>query len=205
MRNMWEEKKEILEKMEEELKGLIQCPVCLMAPRERGPVPICSNGHIVCQTMSAAPAETESGRRPGRRWPSAPPAWSTWATPPPWSPPGWSRRSSGEKLLNLPQLESHKEACLFRKVLCPGKRFSCNLEMPFNNVKEHVKVCSDTGQVIHNNNSTLTYILSRKTIRNNHGLVNWQTKIIAAHDKTFYLKHKKEKSNHMLETIMPGS
>ena len=49
IRNMSEEKEEIQEKIEEELKGLIECPVCLMAPRERGPVPVCSNGHIVCR------------------------------------------------------------------------------------------------------------------------------------------------------------
>ena len=85
-KNLEAEKKELKEQnknVEKELRGLIECPVCLMAPRERGPVPVCSNGHIVCQTMSAAPAETGSDRRPGRRWPSAPPSWSTWATPPP--------------------------------------------------------------------------------------------------------------------------
>ena len=70
---------------------------------------------------------------------------------------------------------------------------------------EHAKGCAYMGQVIQNNNSTLIYVLSQETIRNNDGLVNWQTKIIAAHDKTFYLKHKKEKSNHVFETIMLGS
>ena len=34
----------------EELKGVVECPVCLVLPREGGPVPVCSNGHFVCRT-----------------------------------------------------------------------------------------------------------------------------------------------------------
>ena len=48
-KNMEAEKKDL----KEELKGLIECPVCLMAPREREPVPVCSNGHIVCRPCSS--------------------------------------------------------------------------------------------------------------------------------------------------------
>ena len=34
----------------EELKGVVECPVCLVLPRDGGPVPVCSNGHFVCRT-----------------------------------------------------------------------------------------------------------------------------------------------------------
>ena len=35
--------------VEEELRGRIECPVCLQVPRQKGPVPVCGNGHIVCR------------------------------------------------------------------------------------------------------------------------------------------------------------
>ena len=43
-----EEEKKLAERMEGELRGLIECPVCLNVPRGTRPIPVCSNGHIVC-------------------------------------------------------------------------------------------------------------------------------------------------------------
>ena len=34
----------------EELKQMVECPVCLLLPKNRGPIPVCSNGHFVCTT-----------------------------------------------------------------------------------------------------------------------------------------------------------
>ena len=44
-----DEEREILKTSLDELRGLIECPVCLHVPRGRGPVPVCNNGHIVCR------------------------------------------------------------------------------------------------------------------------------------------------------------
>ena len=33
-----------------ELMGMVECPVCLLVPKQGGPVPVCSNGHFVCRT-----------------------------------------------------------------------------------------------------------------------------------------------------------
>ena len=43
------EKKEMDEVLEE-LRGIVQCPVCLSVPRQGGPVPVCRNGHFLCHT-----------------------------------------------------------------------------------------------------------------------------------------------------------
>ena len=32
----------------EELKGMVECPVCLKVPRQGGPLPVCSNGYFLC-------------------------------------------------------------------------------------------------------------------------------------------------------------
>ena len=39
-----------LRELVEELKGVVECQVCWVLPRDPGPVPVCSNGHFVCRT-----------------------------------------------------------------------------------------------------------------------------------------------------------
>ena len=46
----------------------------------------------------------------------------------------------------LSQLGGHKKVCPFRKVLCPGSVYDCELEMPFNKIEEHVKDCPDINE-----------------------------------------------------------
>ena len=52
-KNKVEEKNMKLEedknKIEGKLRKLVECPVCLLLPR-KGPVPCCTNGHLVCST-----------------------------------------------------------------------------------------------------------------------------------------------------------
>ena len=43
------ENKELRDAMNE-LRGMVECPVCLLVPRQGGPLPVCSNGHFVCCT-----------------------------------------------------------------------------------------------------------------------------------------------------------
>ena len=33
-----------------ELVGVVECQVCLVLPKQAGPVPVCPNGHFVCRT-----------------------------------------------------------------------------------------------------------------------------------------------------------
>ena len=107
-------------------------------------------------------------------------------------------------MFDLSHLESHQKVCVFRKVRCPGSVL-CKLEMPFNKVKEHVKSCRGTDKDIFTNNSTLEYQFNQEILRENDRTCLWPTCIVAAHDKMFYLRHKKEKSYHIFETIMLGS
>ena len=58
-----EENRELREAMDD-LKGLVECPVCLTVPRQGSPMPVCSNGHFVClrcrdQIRQAAGLEEE--------------------------------------------------------------------------------------------------------------------------------------------------
>ena len=38
-----------LRELVEELKGVVECQVCWVLPKDPGPVPVCSNGHFVCR------------------------------------------------------------------------------------------------------------------------------------------------------------
>merc|ERR1719342_134979 len=54
VRILEEEKKQLqverneLRDVFEELRGMVECPVCLVVPRQGRPVPVCSNGHFLC-------------------------------------------------------------------------------------------------------------------------------------------------------------
>ena len=82
LKEVQDEKKEA-DKAMEELRGMVECPVCLSVPRHGRPVPVCSNGHFVCRTCRDRIREDA-----GEQEPKCP---SCMATPPPCSPPGWSR------------------------------------------------------------------------------------------------------------------
>jgi len=116
------------ERVLQQLKDKIECPVCMDLPRS-GPVPVCPNGHFVCKTC---------------RRDSCP----TCRIP----------MGTGESLLastllenikhkcrfvdcneNLPAeaIEKHEAACSQRTVSCPFP--TCPMEVPLPNLLEHLK------------------------------------------------------------------
>ena len=104
------------------------------------------------------------------------------------------------KMFKLTQLGGHRDICLFRKVLCPGSGATCKLQLAFNKVKEHLKDCPSTWKEVSDNHASWV-----KESRDSDKLCFWKTKAISAHDRTFFVKHKKENSNHYFETLMLGS
>ena len=103
-------------------------------------------------------------------------------------------------MFKLSQLGGHQDICLFRKVLCPGSGATCKLQLAFNKVKEHLKDCPSTWKKVSDNHASWV-----KESRDSDKLCFWKTKAISAHDRTFFVKHKKENSNHYFETLMLGS
>ena len=200
-----EEEKKLAERMEGELRGLIECPVCLNVPRGTRPIPVCSNGHIVCHPCKDRIRQDTLLAKCPSCMVDLGNATSLIASRLVERVRHECENDGCEEMFNLTQLESHEKVCLFRKVLCPGRRVSCKLEMPFNKVKEHVKACPDTNNYLYSNNSTITYAITQEVARKNGTTFSWKTMIIPAHDKTFYLKHKREKSKHIFETMILGS
>ena len=112
-----------------------------------------------------------------------------------------------DEMFNLTQLESHQEVCLFRKVLCPGADYDCKLEMPFNKVAEHVKACPSNSftDIARANLNTYNTTWAQTITHGQNKSVKWKIKPYVAFETMFFVKHKKDLSNHFFETVMLGS
>ena len=120
---------------------MIECPVCLNVPRGTRPIPICSNGHIVCHPCKDRIRQDTLLTKCPSCMVDLGNATSPIASRLVEKVRHECENDGCEEMFYLSQLESHQKVCLFRKVLCPGRRVSCKLEMPFNKVNEHMKAC----------------------------------------------------------------
>ena len=130
--------KEEIGKIAVKLRKLVECPVCLLTPRE-GPVPCCPNGHLVCATC------LEKWRGEGRR--DCPTCRGAMGQ-------GKSRlafavaeqvqhecRHHGCKtMLPLDQIEDHERGCDWRLIVCPSWP-TCRARIPLCRVEIHAQVC----------------------------------------------------------------
>ena len=195
----------------EELRGMVECPVCLSVPRQGGPVPVCSNGHFVCRTCRdriRQEATLVNWMLPEPKCPSCMVdlgnATSFLASKLVEMVKHECKQDGCKEMIPFAQLNNHQQICLFRKVLCPGRGYSCKLEMPFNKVEEHVRVCPDTWKFIASNDSAGEHVLSQKQYCYSHSLRK-PTQVVLAHKKMFFVKARRENKTHFFEAIMLGS
>ena len=205
LKEVQDEKKEVGEAMEE-LRGMVECPVCLLVPRDGVPVPVCSNGHFVCCTCRDRIRKDAHPRIRIRQEALAEPKCPSCMVNLGNSTSLLASRlieklkheceqdGCGE-MIPFPDLEKHKLVCLFRKVLCPGNL--CRLEIQFNKFKEHTLSCDNLGKKTWSNICSW----SRFPTRNKYS----PTKTLSANGKLFFMKTKRENQVHMFETIMFGS
>ena len=182
-------------------------PDGLMAPREKGPVPVCSNGHIICR-----PCRDRIRQEAGEEVAKCPSCMVDLGNATSLIASRLVEKVNHEcendgcaEMFKLSQLGGHQDICLFRKVRCPGSGHSCKLELPFNKVEKHIRNCPDTSKVISENNSAWTAFISQDARDSVQSKFFWNSKRIVAYDRIFFLKHKKENSNHYFEALMLGS
>ena len=206
MKEVEGEDKELREAMEE-LRGMVECPVCLLVTRQGGPVPVCSNGHFVCGTCrDRIRQETLVGE------PKCPScmvalgnATSLLASRVIEKLKHECEHEGCDEMIPFADLEKHQLVCLFRNVLCPGIH-DCSLEISFNMVEEHVKTCDDIVKPAKHNSYSRSHELSTKkdpTIEDIDG--QWKTEQIMAFGKSFFARYKIENRSHFSEVIMLGS
>ena len=201
------EKKEMDEVLEE-LRGMVQCPVCLSVPRQGGPVPVCRNGHFLCHTCKDGIRQEALATGVGGQ-PKCPScmvelgnATSLLASRLIEKLKHECEQEGCEEMIPFPELVKHKLVCLFRNVLCPGG--GCKLEIQFNKLKEHANSCAYVEKQIEEENLSRTHRMTRRYMEFDDTLF-WHTDSLLAHGNLFFMKEKRENKIYWFETIMLGT
>ena len=109
-----------------------------------------------------------------------------------------------EEMVPFADLKKHQLVCLFRKVLCPGSR-ECGLELAFNKVKEHIKVCNKMQKNIYNYEVSNLQSIEKNETERDTGEPWWETLVISSCSKYFFVRSKRENNSHFFEVVMLGS
>ena len=201
-----EENRELREAMDD-LKGLVECPVCLTVPRQGSPMPVCSNGHFVClacRDQIRQAAGLEEAKCPSCMVVLGN-ATSVLASRVIQRATHECEHDGCEEKIPFAHLEKHRLACLFRKVLCPG----CRIEKTVHEVAEHVQFCEG---------ATKCDVEADKTIRRGftfkagdvevEGSQEWNAPNIGyvnIENRGFLVQEKREGKFFFSEMIMIGS
>ena len=201
------ENKELREAMEE-LRGMVECPVCLLVPRQRGPIPVCSNGHFVCCTCRDR--ITQEAVVDGVGEPKCPScmvnlgtATSLLASRVIEKVKHECEHDGCEEMIPFADLKKHQLVCLFRKVLCPGSG-DCELKISYNKVDEHARICNTFEKSIFENNVSNCQAINKKKMETENTTL-YNTDIITVGDKLFFARSKTENHAFFVDVTMLGS
>ena len=208
MKEVEGENKELREAMAE-LKGMVECPVCFLVPKQGGPVPVCNNGHFVCRTCQDRITQQAVVDGVGEaKCPSCMvtlgSATSLLASRVIEKVKHDCEHEGCEEMTPFADLKKHQLVCFFRKVLCPGNE-NCGLEILYGEVDEHVRICNAFEKTIHENNVSSLQAFEKNTIRTNLETGLFKTDIIAAGEKLFFARSKRENHSFFVEVTMLGS
>ena len=118
------------EKALEEQQSMVECPVCLMLPREGPTVPCCPQGHFICsQCLDERKAQDKQDcptcRGPMREGRSLLAFTVVKQAKHECTLEGCSA------VVPFDEIKEHEERCNWRLVICPGSTRSCNVMVPF--------------------------------------------------------------------------
>ena len=184
-------------KLVDELRSKIECPVCLIIPTE-GPMASCPKGHLVCvpyhQTMVAGGQLNCPNCRALMGNTMSLLAKTV-------------IENIEHKCMNegcnekLPQKEVGKhveEICKHRRVLCPGSSF-CKAVLPFSELKDHVKICTafKANKLV----SAVNIFRIDKHILN-RGDQSFKSRLLQMNNEEFALQQKISNSNISFSVLM---
>ena len=109
-----------------------------------------------------------------------------------------------QELIPFADLKKHQLVCLFRKVLCPGSR-GCNIEITFNKVEEHIKVCPHIEKEISNCEKSSGLLIEKNETERGLNKQYWNTLALKSDGKYFFARSKRENNSHCFEVVMLGS
>ena len=200
LREVEMEHKEVMK----ELKGMIECPVCLSVPRQRSPMPVCSNGHFICISCRDR-IRQEAGDEVEAKCPSClvnlGTATSLLASKVIQCTKHECEHEGCEEMIPFSQLEKHSLACVFRRVLCPG----CGIEMAFKEVAEHIWSCKDAKEDDLKDDEVILKITIPRDEVEDIEEKEWKTSFVTVDKKMFFVQSKRENHFFYCEVIILGS
>ena len=199
--------------MLEELCGMVECPVCLLLPKE-GPVPMCPNGHHVCIPCKEKMRKDEVGPmfRP-RGAPNRPKhlqcpsckvamgeATSLLATRVIERVEHECEFLGCQERVLLEWYRSHTATCLLRLVTCPAAH--CDQLLAFNSIIEHVTTCKGISSLdwLNKPHSSMVWTTSTKDKD-----VMFQPVKISLKGGTFIYLIKRQQGVFSSEVVMLGN
>ena len=204
MKKVEEENKELREAMEE-LRGMVECPVCLLVPRQQGPLPVCSNGHFVCHTCRDRIRQEALVGEP--KCPSCMVALgnatSLLASRVIEKSKHECEHDGCQDMIPFADLKKHQLVCLFRKVLCPGRGF-CKLEISFNKLDEHFRVCDDIDKSFSETKMSWQQQIP-KIVAETDAFIGWTTDVIKSSGNFFYSRSKRQNFSFALRSDQTGT
>ena len=188
-----------------ELKGMIECPVCLSVPKQGSPTPVCSNGHFICISCRDR-IRQEAGEEVEAKCPTClvnlGNATSLLASKVIQCTKHECEHEGCEQMIPFSQLEKHSLTCVFRKVVCPGY----GIEMLFKKVAEHISSCKDASEddVKVDDKVLIKITIPRDEVEDIEES-EWKTSFVTLDGKMFFVQSKRENHFFNCEVIILGS
>ena len=163
------------------LRDKVECPVCFEIPRS-APVPVCPNGHVVCNTCVRETCPTCRVKMQQ--------ATSTLAVTVIENIEHTCEHDNCGLTLPLPELPRHQAACPHRPVLCPG--LDCSARLPLHQLLGHVVTCCvERGEVrVYKFPHKFPYMMNEDltNLGGESQNFNWKLEAVKFDNKVFFLK-----------------
>ena len=182
------------DKLMEELKAKVECPVCLSVPTG-GQMLACPRGHLVCSPCRVK--MTAEGREdcPVCREPMGNNK-SLLAMVVIENMEHECTNTGCKEKLPYEEVTKHiEELCKFRIILCPGNL--CKELMPLSSFDEHATMCS---KVVLKVEGKVAFELKKENYQT--GNASWKTQFFHTKNETFALRMAMRNNNLYIETVM---
>ena len=182
-----------------ELRNMLECPVCLVLPKE-GPVASCPRGHLVCSSCLIEMKRERKNDCPTCRCPMG---------------EGKSRLAKVlvenmdhecelkgcKAMVPFNEYKQHLESCDHRLVMCPGDNTECNELFPFCTIDTHAKVCDGCRSLeLGETQKNMELVLA-----DGDNGVAWQTIILELGNETAFFRVESDIDNYYMELAMKAN
>ena len=188
------------QKLVAELQEKVECPVCLVAPRE-GPVPCCPVGHIVCSPCLTRLRGEGKEECPTCRAPMGE-GESALAKVIIEQMVHQCSLESCEEMVAFKGYKEHQASCQYRLVICPGMSPACNEMVSLCKLEDHAKICQ--GMELSENLKQGMMFWVPEDVVESDGLV-WKTEQFKGTNGVFFFNMGKPNYHYSLEVVMLGS